>query len=126
MDPVFPSHNFTSGHVLEAAIFDNTSRHDALLTSFLCVVKASVQLVTFFAAYEYIATICTHKMDLNLLLVFIVGFLSHGVFCGEFTFELPDNEKMCFHEVIEKGVESTLEFQVNFYLFFDTLHFKHS
>lgn len=30
----------------------------------------------------------------------------------ELTFELPDNAKECFHEVIEKGTESTLEFQV--------------
>ena len=53
-------------------------------------------------------------MDLNLLLLFIIGFLPYGgVFCGELTFELPDNEKMCFHELIDKGVESTLEFQVN-------------
>lgn len=31
---------------------------------------------------------------------------------GEMTFELPDNEKQCFFEEIDKGVESTLEFQV--------------
>ena len=31
---------------------------------------------------------------------------------GELTFELPDNEKMCFHEHVEKGVETVLEFQV--------------
>ena len=31
---------------------------------------------------------------------------------GELTFELPDNEKMCFHEHVEKGVECVLEFQV--------------
>lgn len=30
----------------------------------------------------------------------------------ELTFELPDNAKECFHEDIEKGVETTLEFQV--------------
>lgn len=30
----------------------------------------------------------------------------------ELTFELPDSAKECFHEVIEKDVESTLEFQV--------------
>ena len=30
----------------------------------------------------------------------------------ELTFELPDNAKECFHEVIEKGTEATLEFQV--------------
>ena len=31
---------------------------------------------------------------------------------GELTFELPDNERMCFFEEIEKGLECTLEFQV--------------
>jgi len=30
----------------------------------------------------------------------------------EFTFELPDNEKMCFYEVLKKDVKCTLEFQV--------------
>lgn len=30
----------------------------------------------------------------------------------ELTFELPDSAKECFHEIIEKDVESTLEFQV--------------
>jgi len=32
--------------------------------------------------------------------------------CVELTFELPDSAKECFHEVIEKDTESTLEFQV--------------
>ena len=32
----------------------------------------------------------------------------------ELTFELPDSAKECFHEIIEKDVESTLEFQVEF------------
>jgi len=31
---------------------------------------------------------------------------------GELTFELPDNEKMCFHEEIDKSVQTNLEFQV--------------
>ncbi|CAG5117147.1 unnamed protein product [Candidula unifasciata] len=31
---------------------------------------------------------------------------------AELTFELPDNEKMCFYENIDQGVEATLEFQV--------------
>lgn len=31
---------------------------------------------------------------------------------GELTFELPDNEKQCFHENIDKDVKCTLEFQV--------------
>lgn len=30
----------------------------------------------------------------------------------ELTFELPDNAKECFYEVLETGVEVTLEFQV--------------
>ncbi|KAL7641837.1 UNVERIFIED_CONTAM: hypothetical protein RMT77_007711 [Armadillidium vulgare] len=30
----------------------------------------------------------------------------------ELTFELPDNAKECFHEEIEKGTKSTLEYQV--------------
>ncbi|KAL5020444.1 hypothetical protein ScPMuIL_003336 [Solemya velum] len=31
---------------------------------------------------------------------------------GELTFELPDNERECFFEPIEKGVKCTIEFQV--------------
>ena len=38
---------------------------------------------------------------------------------GELTFELPDNERQCFHETIDKGIKCTLEFQVC------TLVFKH-
>lgn len=30
----------------------------------------------------------------------------------ELTFELPDNAKQCFHEDIQQGVKSTIEFQV--------------
>ncbi|XP_060598204.1 transmembrane emp24 domain-containing protein 7-like isoform X1 [Ruditapes philippinarum] len=33
-------------------------------------------------------------------------------YAGEMTFELPDNEKQCFYEMIDKDVECTLEFQV--------------
>lgn len=36
----------------------------------------------------------------------------HTSLCGELTFELPDNEKMCFHEEVAKGEQATLEFQV--------------
>ena len=31
---------------------------------------------------------------------------------NEMTFELPDNEKQCFHEIIDKDVKCTLEYQV--------------
>ncbi|BFZ25702.1 hypothetical protein BsWGS_28741 [Bradybaena similaris] len=39
----------------------------------------------------------------------MVGLSSAAV---ELTFELPDNEKMCFFENVDKGEEATLEFQV--------------
>lgn len=32
---------------------------------------------------------------------------------GQLTFELPDNDKMCFYEEIEKGVKTNLEFQAS-------------
>lgn len=46
-----------------------------------------------------------------MIVSIFVCILSH-VFGGELTFELPDNERQCFFEQIEKGVKSTLEFQV--------------
>jgi len=47
----------------------------------------------------------------------LLAILSPNLFSGivegvELTFELPDNAKECFHEIIEKDTESTLEFQV--------------
>jgi len=48
-----------------------------------------------------------------LLPLLLLPLLSFAVTSGvELTFELPDNAKECFHEVIEKGTEATLEFQV--------------
>ena len=47
-------------------------------------------------------------MAITLALVLHCG----GVGGVELTFELPDNAKECFHEIIEKDTESTLEFQV--------------
>jgi len=32
----------------------------------------------------------------------------------ELTFELPDNENMCFYEFVQKGVECVLEYQVKY------------
>ena len=56
-------------------------------------------------------------MQLNFVDLFSVVWLFltfHILFCqsAELTFELPDNERMCFEEVIEKGVNCVLEFQV--------------
>lgn len=46
----------------------------------------------------------------NILIFCLVTLIP--VDCVELTFELPDNAKECFHEIIEEGTESTLEFQV--------------
>ncbi|GFY51732.1 transmembrane emp24 domain-containing protein 7 [Trichonephila inaurata madagascariensis] len=43
-----------------------------------------------------------------LLTLFCINFVSSV----ELTFELPDNAKQCFHEDIQQGVKSTIEFQV--------------
>ena len=54
------------------------------------------------------------------VMVWLVAFtLTLVLHCGgvggvELTFELPDNAKECFHEIIEKDTESTLEFQVRY------------
>lgn len=45
-------------------------------------------------------------------LVALVSFLVGVCFAGEMTFELPDNERQCFHEHIEKDINCLLEFQV--------------
>lgn len=44
----------------------------------------------------------------------VISLLSSILFTGgvELTFELPDNAKECFYDVIEKNVSATLEFQV--------------
>lgn len=47
---------------------------------------------------------------LVIVLTFLLAY--SPVDCVELTFELPDNAKECFHEIIEEGQESTLEFQV--------------
>ena len=55
-------------------------------------------------------------MMLWLLAVLWTSIMKLGVVEGvELTFELPDNAKECFHEIIEKDTESTLEFQVFYY-----------
>jgi len=46
----------------------------------------------------------------DVLVVFAA--LATAAFSAELTFELPDNDRQCFHEVIDKGVKCTIEFQV--------------
>ena len=47
----------------------------------------------------------------SVALVFLLQCLSSSLGV-ELTFELPDNAKECFHEVIEKDTSVTVEFQV--------------
>lgn len=42
------------------------------------------------------------------------------IYCVELTFELPDSAEQCFYEEINKGVKSTIEYQV-YFLFFGSL-----
>ena len=35
------------------------------------------------------------------------------VFAGELTFELPDNDKQCFYQELEKDVKFEIDFQVS-------------
>jgi protein ERP2 len=44
--------------------------------------------------------------------VAVMALLTGFCHAYEYTFELPDNEKMCFHEVLKKDVKCVLEFQV--------------
>merc|ERR1719430_141807 len=57
-------------------------------------------------------SIITSHLHCYLLLTLALLLHCGGVGGVELTFELPDNAKECFHEIIEKDTESTLEFQV--------------
>jgi len=57
-------------------------------------------------------SIMTSSCPFSLLLALTVLLHLGGVNSVELTFELPDSAKECFHEIIEKDTESTLEFQV--------------
>ena len=58
---------------------------------------------------------------LTVLTVLTLLFHLGAVTSVELTFELPDSAKECFHEIIEKDTESTLEFQVRTFLYFSYL-----
>ena len=47
-----------------------------------------------------------------LVNIVTIATLLRGAGGVELTFELPDNAKECFYEVIEEGKTSTVEFQV--------------
>ena len=46
----------------------------------------------------------------------IIAILLQKTNAVELTFELPDNAKECFYEVIQEGKTSTVEFQVSSWL----------
>ena len=47
-----------------------------------------------------------------LVNIFVITTIFRESAAVELTFELPDNAKECFYEVIEEGKTSTVEFQV--------------
>ena len=47
-----------------------------------------------------------------LTLVLILAIKQDFIQCVQLTFELPDNEVQCFNEVIKKGENTVVEFQV--------------
>ena len=56
----------------------------------------------------------TLLMNINQLIYFVtLAILLQTARGVELTFELPDNAKECFYEVIEEGKTSTVEFQVS-------------
>ena len=52
------------------------------------------------------------KKLLFLLLLATVSCLWREVEATELSFELPDRDRQCFYEDLEKGTKCTLEFQV--------------
>jgi len=57
---------------------------------------------------KFLSALCPYILFLLLLLI-LIPVQVHSV---ELTFELPDNARDCFHENIEKGKQTTFEFQV--------------
>jgi len=55
-------------------------------------------------------------MQSSVIIILFLSIAWFGCRAHEFTFELPDNEKMCFYEVLKKDVKCTLEFQVSSYV----------
>lgn len=49
---------------------------------------------------------------MNLAIVLSVIFCVLSALGEELTFELPDNDKLCFYEELDTGVDVSLDFQV--------------
>ena len=53
------------------------------------------------------------KFNMSVIAVLLLlAFSFLGVGGTELTFELPDNDRMCFYEQIESGTSCALEYQV--------------
>ena len=75
--------------------------------------SAKTTLRGFKPRYVVTTTKASISKSLRLLInILIIAILSRGSSGVELTFELPDNAKECFYEVIEEGKTSTVEFQV--------------
>ena len=86
-----------------------------------------LSMIWYWSAYYYhynteMLSIMTSHIHCCLLLVLTVILHLGCVNSVELTFELPDSAKECFHEIIEKDTESTLEFQVRTFLYFLYFH----
>lgn len=64
-----------------------------------------------FVSLELRTMFSTLRSGLLVLLVAVVWLLLQAE-ATELTFELPDRDKQCFYEQIEKGISCTLEYQV--------------
>lgn len=77
--------------------------------------KTSINWLLLIFGDSSISVVTMRRLFSNILFPLFVSAVTLTlvtVKAGELTFELPDNEKQCFHELIDKGVKSTLEFQV--------------
>ena len=51
-------------------------------------------------------------MYFRISVVCLFGILLSIAKATELTFELEDNARQCFHEIVKKGIKTTLEYQV--------------
>lgn len=92
--------------------FDFADAHRSLISGLLLAVLAQFKA----EAMPIVYRTCRWPFDPSGPLVGVVVVLMLGLVgvcsAGEMTFELPDNEKQCFYEHIEKDVSCVLEYQV--------------
>ena len=77
-------------------------------SSILCIISAD-------NTYDSLRDLLTMYLRKSVvcLLIFFVCIVS----ATELTFELEDNARQCFHEIVKKGTKTTLEYQVCSFLY---------